>query len=83
MEYFNFEDASHLDVLPDFDEISSTCPEANEDDSQSCFEALFFDKSSGLPIDQPAVTARLLWLVGLQPGVRAAPDAERRALRAR
>ena len=57
MEYFNFEDASHLDVLPDFDEISSMCPEANEGDTQSCFEALFFDKSSGLPVDEPAVTA--------------------------
>lgn len=57
MEYFNFEDASHLNLLPDFDEISSICPEANEGDTQSCFEALFFDKTSSLPTDQPAVTA--------------------------
>ena len=57
MEYFNFEDASHLNMLPEFDEISSTCPEVNEGDTQSCFEALFFDKSSTLPTDRPAATA--------------------------
>ena len=42
MEYFNFEDASHLNMLPEFDDISSTCPEVTEGDVQSCFEALFF-----------------------------------------
>ena len=57
MEYFNFEDASHLDMLPDLDEISSTCPEVTEGDIQSCFEALFFDKSTSLPTDQPASIA--------------------------
>ena len=57
MEYFNFDDASHFNGLPDFDEISSTCPEVNEGDVQSCFEALFFDKSSSLPTDQPAQIA--------------------------
>jgi hypothetical protein len=57
MEYFDFEDASHLGLLPDFDEISSTCPEGNEGDIQSCFEALFFDKSSSLPTDQPVAKA--------------------------
>lgn len=57
MDFFNFEDASHLDDLAGLDDISSTFPEANEADSQSCFESLFFDKSTSLPADLPAQTA--------------------------
>lgn len=54
MEYFNFEDASH--VLPplDLDDCSSLAGEINQDEANEVYESLFFEKSSALPATRTA-----------------------------
>ena len=55
MEYFDFDHAAHVNAEADFDDddVSSTCPETNQEEATELYDSLFFDKSHHLTADQP------------------------------
>ncbi|KAK5253522.1 hypothetical protein LTR40_011104, partial [Exophiala xenobiotica] len=54
MEYFNFEDASHIIPNLELDECSSLMGETTQEDANDCYDSLFFEKSFNLAPSRPS-----------------------------